>query len=336
MIIDFFVDPSAVSDDAGASLANREFIRTAIERFGCQAGSSADWIAIIKALPQIERKRWMETLRFAPRRPGKSISEAHGPSGLDRGSDFDAFVVLNSDQVRSWLIENSDSEPEVPAWLANQHVEITDCERSVLSSLIRSREDWRSERIRRGTNRDAIWKTRIGPVVSCANRICIVDRYFMSNARRADRGIQSARGGGALWLFSKFGSITSGNDPVEVTIYCSDGDEPKLTESELSDVATTLLEYSGGGISVLTLVVAPDRLFGRVEHDRYWRMWTGNRSLTLTFGNSVGIFDNERLELSLNFSYSVDSFVTEELRTVENQLEGFSTKLTFRQREEVA
>jgi hypothetical protein len=335
MIIDFFVDPSAVSDDAGASLANREFIRTAIERFGCQAGSSTDWIAIVKALPQIERKKWMETLRFAPRRPGKSVSEARGPSSLDRGSDFDAFVVLNSDQVRRWLLENSDGESEVPAWLANQHVEITNCERSVLSSLIRSREDWRSERIIRGTNRDAIWKTRIGPVVSCANRMWIVDRYFMSIARRADKGIQSARGGGAPWLFSKIGSITSSNDPVEVTIYCSDGDEPKLTESELSDVATTLLECAGGGISVLTLVVAPDHLFSRVEHDRYWRIWTGHRSLTLTFGNSVSIFDNERLELPLSFSYSIDRVVTEESRTVERQLEGFSTKLTFPHREEV-
>jgi hypothetical protein len=335
MIIDFFVDPSAVSDDAGASLANREFIRTAIERFGCQAGSSTDWIAIVKALPQIERKKWMETLSYVPRRPGKSVSEAHGPSGLDRGSDFDAFVVLNSDQVRRWLLEDSDSESEVPAWLANQHVEITNCERSVLSSLIRSREDWRSERIERGANRDEIWKSRIGPVVSCANRMWIVDRYFMSIARRADRGIQSAHGGGAPWLFSKIGSITSSNNPVEVTIYCSDGDEPKLTESELSDLATTLLEYSGGGISVLTLVVAPDHLFGRIEHDRYWRMWTGKRSLTLTFGNSVNIFDNERLELSSNFSYSVDRQVSEESRTVERQLEGFSTKLTFRHREQV-
>ena len=78
-----------------------------------------------------------------------------------------------------------------------------------------------------------------------------------------------------------------------------------------------------------------DHLFGRIEHDRYWRMWTGKRSLTLTFGNSVNIFDNERLELSSNFSYSVNRLVTEESRTVERQLEGFSTKLTFGHREEV-
>jgi hypothetical protein len=327
MIIDFFIEPSAVREDDGASLATREFIRAAIDKFGCQAGSSADWISIIKALPQIEKKKWIETLRRAPRRPGKSVSEVDGPSELDRGSDFDAFVVLNSDRIHGWLVEISESGSEVPAWLADQNIEITNCEKSVLSELVRKRDDWRSERIEGGIHRDEVWRTRIGPVVSCANKLVIVDRYFMSIMRRADRGIQSARGGGAYWLFNMIGRSSSISDPMEIVIYCSDAGEPALSSMELSNLAATLLESAEGGISNLTVIVSPDRLFGQIEHDRYWRIWTGNKSLTLTFGSSVDLFDNERLVRSSNFSYSVDRAIADDSRTVEQQLEKVSIKL---------
>jgi hypothetical protein len=236
-------------------------------------------------------------------------------------------VITCDEQIREWMMEHSMNNSDVPAWLATLRVEVSNCERSVLSLLIRSRDEWRSERIERGVTRDEVWTTRIGPVVSCANKLVIVDRYFMSIARRADRGIESARGGGAAWLFGKIGEVANANNPVEVVIYCSDAGEPAMNDEELSLVTKRILEFSKGAVSTLTVFTAPDRQFGQIEHDRYWRIWTGSRSLTLAFGNSIDLFDSKRLQRSSNFSYSVDRLVVDDSRTVELQLEKVSTKL---------
>ncbi len=330
MFLDFFIEPQALSENAGASFASREVIRRAIERFGCRAGSNDDWINIVRSLPQPEKNRWIETLKYVDVRVnGNSVSESHGPSGLSRGSDFDAFAILNDDQIKTWLGKDSLGESDLPAWLPTQRIEISNCERSVLSSVIQLREDWCSERIERGTSRDELWKTRLRPVVSCANTMVIVDRYFMKIGRKAKQRTSSSPIDGITWLFKQLGSEAIRADPMEVVIYCSYGNEPRLTDAELPELAGSFLESARGGISDLTIFIAPDNLFGQVEHDRYWRIWTGKRSLTLTFGGSVDMFDNERLARPSNFSYSIEKHISEESRKVEKQLEGLSNRFAF-------
>ena len=301
MLINFVISPELVGSEQDFGPTVRDVLLTALTNYGCLAGKRSDWATIIKSLPTAEKVKWTEMAKGSPSRFVNTDFEWAGLEDLTFPQSEDSAVVVSSNVASNWWVDlGLEVAQGETAFVADQ-VEVVPGAFVARSQVIDARNRWCNERIAARTSRDVVWSTRLRPVIKSANTLTIVDRYFLSDAANSVIG---RGGGGSFWLMEEIAKACH-NDPIALCLY-SAMTEVLGFEDDLMELGNRLKSAGGDGVFELKIHAADERVFAGIEHDRYWRAFTGSRKATFTFSNSISIFENPEFSKAFQLSYKVE------------------------------
>ena len=321
MLINYFIEPSAIPVADGIDRAVRKQILDAIYDYGIRGGSRKAWKELLARIPQNERKHWEVALERIPRNEFE----------FDFLSSQAANTIL--DQARSSVVALSESS--FVQWAHSCDHELTPGEEifsielpslphtaEILtvpffsdSTICDDRRHWNEAGVKQGDDRNTIWSDRILPILQHSTTLHVFDRYFLTQISRATGSHQRHRDSGAFWLAEKLRTDLS-RVSIALNLYTL-GVEGG-SDSYNYEMLEEFREASGDGISELNCYLPKEGASGVMPHDRHWRAASSKWSAKIEFGSSIDMFRNSQFtENSQLKAFVLTPTAQKDLRSVE-------------------
>lgn len=295
MLVNFFVEPTAIPTDGGTSRAARTQLLDHLMNHGVRAGTRNQWMSIIERIPQSERKQWEVMLERTPFVEVDMSFDRPESSSAVLDSASESIVTLSQTSYLEWARHHEfEPTPEEERFKIQQIpppnlAEIVTLPFLPESEVIERRRSWNETGIPKGTDREAIWSERLLPMLRHCSMLHIIDRFFLSALASGARCSNPKRDSGPFWLASKFESDLC-EQPISLHLYTN-----RLEDS----LESSQLEFLEGfrataprGIREISYYLPQNGSRLAVPHDRHWRGGGTLWAAKIEFGSSIDMFDS--------------------------------------------
>jgi hypothetical protein len=320
MPIPFVVEPDVFQPSGGDRLgwiASHERLLKTWGKFGVLVlpTKQGEIAAVIGKLPPDLRMQWQKALQSTFFR--KKIC-----ADLDSREVFETIeklVALKNEVNVACLEDTRASCLGIEDDMLSRMIEDGNFEICRLESVDRTRffreetELW-DTMIYAGTKRNDIWEKRFYPLAVYTKNIAVIDRYCLLH--HEEHFFQG--GAGVKFFLKKLSQIKSFSISVFTSEASNRGLDVKRATENLKRTVSAIAFPPG---TSLHLHVVPDRVFGRVAHDRFVRFDT----VITSIGSGLRIFEEEIC--GLNFYCGLLWDVQREFRQeIEGKLSGSSSR----------
>lgn len=284
---------------------------------------SSNLYAYIEKLPLKHKQHWLAMLD-GPSPPIGSIAEWQGdisPGELPLLCSARAELALVED-TRAFVdfeIEENDIERDFPV----DHSSITVCRSMAFqhSRCIETRKKISLQHIEKRTSVETIWDTRFKNLIAAEfiTHISVVDRFCIA---RHLFGAKHEPSGLEHWLKRIDNCSTS---KKRITVFGSDkdlaGNDRARTKQDIKEEIRVSLrrfwdDLPNRNIQKLDVVVASDYLFGKLAHDRFYRM----ENYVWDIGSGLEIFEKPYVTKRHAASFKALGEVISEYKVIEDEL----------------
>jgi hypothetical protein len=294
MPVPFIVEPDVFESNGGNQagwVASHERLFQMWGKFGVLVLPPKGEIiaAMIAKLPQPLRDKWQTALKSMQFR--KKIC-----SDLDTQGVFETvenLVALRNDVNVACLEETRAicfgiDHDMLSRVIEDENFEICRLESVDQTRFFREEVELWDRMVYSGTKRADVWDKRFRPLAKYAKSIAIIDRYCLLRHEQL-----FFQGGAGLSFFLRKLNQTGHDKQFSINMFASDALDYGLDLSRATaNLAKTVASIAFPTGTSVNLHVMPDRVFGKVAHDRFIRF----DAVVTSIGNGLQIFEADVCE----------------------------------------